>query len=351
MRVSIAGLDKRFGSNRVLRSCALTVEDGELVTLLGPSGCGKTTLLRCLAGFELPEAGDLRIGDSDVTHLPPNKRNVGFVFQSYALFPHLTVHENVAYGLRIRRRPRAEVVSRVEQTLSLVSLAELADRYPSQLSGGQQQRVALARAIVLRPNVLLLDEAFNALDAKLRLSMQMELRKLVKRLAMTTICVTHDQIEALTISDRIAVMSSGCIEQIASADAIYDRPNTTFVADFIGAANVVRRTATEAGSEVCPGLRVDGPEAGPVAIVIRPENLRLDRSLDGDGWSGRISYVRLLGPSVEYEVQTERDGPLRALVARSTEDRGSARLSVGEQVRIGVKDAAACVVIRDPSGH
>lgn len=345
MRVSIARLDKRFGSNQVLRSCDLTVEDGELVTLLGPSGCGKTTLLRCLAGFELPEAGALRIGDSDLTHQPPNKRNVGFVFQNYALFPHLSVLENVAYGLKIRRRPRAEVASRVEQALSLVSLAEFANRYPSQLSGGQQQRVALARAIVLRPSVLLLDEAFNALDAKLRLSMQMELRKLVKRLEMTTICVTHDQIEALTISDRIAVMASGRIEQIASAHTIYDKPSTTFVADFIGAANVLKRSATEAGTEVCTGVRLDSHEAGPVAIVIRPENLLLDRGVNGNGWFGQITYARLLGPSVEYEVLTERDGPLRALVARNPGSNGSAILSVGEKVRINLKDASACVVI------
>ncbi len=247
MRVDIRSLDKWFGDNHVLRDCALEVGDGELITLLGASGCGKTTLLRCLAGFETPSSGDIFLGDDEMTRVPPNRRNVGFVFQNYALFPHMTVADNVAYGPKVRREASGSALrARVQEALDLVSLPGMGGRYPSELSGGQQQRVALARALVIKPRVLLLDEAFNALDAKLRVAMQIEMRKLVKTVGITTVCVTHDQTEAMTISDRIAIMEGGRILQIGAPAEIYDRPGTPYVADFIGAANLLRRSVAVA---------------------------------------------------------------------------------------------------------
>ena len=212
--VDIRGLVKHYGNQRVLDGCGLTAVEGEILTLLGPSGCGKTTLLRCIAGFIKPDAGSVVVDGRDLGPVPVNRRPVGVVFQSYALFPHLTVARNVSYGLRMRSLPASEISARVESALQSVSLTGLQDRYPSQLSGGQQQRVAIARVVILQPRVLLLDEPFNALDAKLRGAMQVELRQLIKRLGITAIFVTHDQDEAMTLSDRIAVMRAGRIEQI-----------------------------------------------------------------------------------------------------------------------------------------
>ena len=239
MHVQVDALDKSFGPTRVLKECSLGIDRGEVVTLLGPSGCGKTTLLRCIAGFYIPEQGSVVIGERDMTLVPPHRRDVGMIFQSYALFPHLSVRRNVEYGLSVRKVARSERDDRVAKALDLVSLGDLADRYPSQLSGGQQQRVAIARVLVLEPTVLLLDEPFNALDAKLRYSMQVELRKLVKTLGITTIFVTHDQSEALTLSDRVAVMREGEIEQVAAPLGVYDTPASDYVADFIGSANAL----------------------------------------------------------------------------------------------------------------
>jgi ABC-type Fe3+/spermidine/putrescine transport system ATPase subunit len=249
--VDIRGLIKRYGHQTVLDRCSLSAAEGEILTLLGPSGCGKTTLLRCIAGFIAPDAGSIFIDGRDVAPVPANRRPVGVVFQSYALFPHLTVARNVGYGLRIRGLPANEIAGRVESALASVSLTGLQDRYPSQLSGGQQQRVAIARVVVLQPRVLLLDEPFNALDAKLRGAMQVELRQLIKRLGITAIFVTHDQEEAMTLSDRIAVMRAGRIEQIDRPETIYDRPATMYVADFIGASNVVPCRARD-GLLGCP---------------------------------------------------------------------------------------------------
>jgi ABC-type Fe3+/spermidine/putrescine transport system ATPase subunit len=221
-------VDKAFGALPVLRGCALDVRPGEVMTLLGPSGCGKTTLLRVIAGLVSPDAGSISIGGRDVTWVPANRRQVGMVFQHYALFPHMTVFGNVAYGLRVRRARREEIGRRVRAALALVELDPLAERWPGQLSGGQQQRVALARALILEPQVLLLDEPFGALDAKLREAMQIDLKKLVQRLGITTVFVTHDQDEAFTLSDRIAVMEAGRITQMGSPLEIYDRPASAY---------------------------------------------------------------------------------------------------------------------------
>ena len=335
--IDAAGIQKRFGANHVLRDCALAVEGGEVVTLLGASGCGKTTLLRCIAGFEAPDAGTIRLAGRDVTALPPNRRDVGFVFQNYALFPHMTVEDNVAYGLRARRVPAAEVARQVADALALVSLDAFARRYPGSLSGGQQQRVALARALVLQPKVLLMDEAFNALDAKLRATMQVELRKIVKRVGITAICVTHDQAEALTISDRIAVMAEGRIQQFATPAQIYDHPASAFVADFIGAANILPRDVAQRFSGVAHALNGSG------ALVVRPENVALATG-EGSGVRGRVVFARLTGPGMVYEVALEDGTLLRALVNRD----GHVPLPVGADALVSIRNPAACVAVTSP---
>jgi|TARA_B100001964_G_C14230830_1_gene599938 ABC-type Fe3+/spermidine/putrescine transport system ATPase subunit len=342
VQVEIAKLNKRFGDLDVLVNCSLTVKEGELVTLLGPSGCGKTTLLRCLAGFDLPDSGTVFVGNEDITQAPPNKRNVGLVFQSYALFPHLTVANNVGYGLTVRRVPREKRRNLVDETLALVGLQELEHRYPAQLSGGQQQRVALARALILQPKILLLDEAFNALDAKLRISMQIELRKLVKKVGITTICVTHDQIEALTISDRIAIMSEGRIDQIGNPPEIYEHPQTEFVAEFLGVANLFSRKVNNGVVQLASGLEIPTEYHGDVTVVLRPEDLCIAPEIRDKGWTGTVSYTRLLGPTIELEVVIdEQERPLRVSVAR----RDGSEISVGKRVNISLIDPRNTVVI------
>jgi spermidine/putrescine transport system ATP-binding protein len=236
--IEVVALTKRFGNVVAVDKVSFDVRSGELLTLLGPSGCGKTTLLRLLSGFEQPTSGVIRIDGVDVTASPPNRRDVNQVFQSYALFPHLTVRENVAFGLKMQRLPRAEIDRKVRDVLALVALESMENRHPHELSGGQRQRVALARAIVPGPRILLLDEPLSALDAKLRRSMQLEIKRLQKQLGLTTILVTHDQDEALALSDRIAVMKGGCIEQLDTPEQIYRAPRNAFVAEFIGESNV-----------------------------------------------------------------------------------------------------------------
>jgi spermidine/putrescine transport system ATP-binding protein len=286
--IEIEAVTKRFGAFTAVDDLSLSVRAGEFLTLLGPSGCGKTTLLRMLSGFEVPDAGRIRIGGNDVTHLPPYRRNVNQVFQSYALFPHLTVRENIAFGLRMQKTPKEEARRRVAEMVELVSLGGFEDRLPHKLSGGQRQRVALARALVPRPEVLLLDEPLSALDAKLRKQMQVELKRLQKRLGMTFVFVTHDQEEALTMSDRIAVMQGGRISQLGAPAEIYHRPRTAFVADFVGEANLLKAERVAGGSgEGADGVavRLEGgllmrvperawPEAAERALVsIRPEKV------------------------------------------------------------------------------
>ena len=237
--VHIDGVDLSYGSHRVLKNIHLDIKPGEFFAFLGPSGCGKTTLLRLIAGFNIAQRGQVTIGGRDISALPPHKRDVGMVFQSYALWPHMTVRRNVAFGLEERRVPRAEIERRVDAALDLVGLKHLADRRPSQLSGGQQQRVALARTIVIEPKVLLLDEPLSNLDAKLRVQMRQELLSLQRKLGLTTIFVTHDQEEANTICDRIAVMDDGRVQQVGTPQELYDHPANLFVAGFLGTANVL----------------------------------------------------------------------------------------------------------------
>jgi ABC-type Fe3+/spermidine/putrescine transport system ATPase subunit len=339
MQIELREIDKFYGAMQVLHRCNLAIERGEVVTLLGPSGCGKTTLLRIIAGFVAPEHGTVAVGGRDITWLAPNRRQVGLVFQNYALFPHLTVAGNVAYGLRVRRKPRAEIHDRVAAALLLVELDGLADRYPIQLSGGQQQRVALARALVLEPEVLLLDEPFNALDARLRQSMQVELRKLIKKVAITSIFVTHDQQEALTISDRIAVMRSGRIEQIGTPLEIYDRPANVHVADFIGHSNIVVERADDGRIAALPGVAVPSA-SGEVTLLIRPENLEL-RAPTASGWRGRISFLRPMGATVEYEIDIGRDRPLKVVAMRQ---RAAGDPAIGAEVSVALRDPQSCVL-------
>jgi iron(III) transport system ATP-binding protein len=329
--VHVDGVSKRF-SHRVkgevyaARDVRLSVAPGEFVTLLGPSGCGKTTTLRMIAGFETPDAGRIRFGGDDVTDLPANRRNIGFVFQNYALFPHLSVSDNVAYGLEVRGKPAADVAKEIRDVLTLVGLAGYEHQFPAQLSGGEQQRVALARAIVIEPRVLLFDEPLSNLDAKLRVQMRTDIRALQRRLAITTVYVTHDQEEAMAVSDRIAVMSQGGIVQEGTAEDLYHRPASEFVATFVGRVNLIggivvdRRddaaTVTALGATF--RARTGGTEirAGDrVKLVVRPEAITVAREGDA-GVPARVTARTFLGEKVEFVFQCA-DTTLQAIRATS----------------------------------
>src|SRR5689334_13208363 len=276
--ISIRDVSKTYGRTVALDQVSLEIASGEFITLLGPSGSGKTTLLMVLAGFIRPDAGETRFGDRDVTLVPPHKRDVGMVFQNYALFPHMSVAGNVAYPLKLRRLARAEIEERVRRALDMVQLSGLGERQVDQLSGGQKQRVALARAIIFEPRILLMDEPLSALDKKLREQMQIEVRHLHRRLGMTTVYVTHDQREALTMSDRIAIIDKGRLRQIGSPREIYDRPKSRFIADFIGESHFLP-VEMRGGAALLDGtplrLAASPPESGAQLLVIRPEKLRL----------------------------------------------------------------------------
>jgi iron(III) transport system ATP-binding protein len=298
VRVGIRNLSKRFGRFEALKSVSLDVLDGEFVCFLGPSGCGKTTLLRAIAGLDLQSEGSIEIGGRDVSRLPPAARDFGIVFQSYALFPNLTVAANVGYGLVNRRRSRREIAARVEELLAMVGLADQARKYPVQLSGGQQQRVALARALATSPSLLLLDEPLSALDARVRLRLREELKSLQRRLGITTIMVTHDQDEAMGLADRMVVMNHGAIEQVGTPAEVYGRPRTAFVADFVGTMSFVPATATGPATVRIGDLELAATEnhglgAGmPARMAIRPEDLRLA----GPQWAqGNCFEARVLG--------------------------------------------------------
>ncbi len=281
--VEISALNKNFGANHVVRGVDLNVERGEFVSLLGPSGCGKTTVLRMLAGFELPSSGRLMVDGMDVTRIPTARRGVGMVFQAYALFPNMTVFDNVAFGLKVAGKPAAEIKSRVADMLELIKLPQLATRYPYQLSGGQQQRVALARALAVSPRILLLDEPLSALDAKIRASLRDEIRAVQKKLGITTLFVTHDQEEALSMSDRVVVMNEGRIEQIGTPVEIYARPRSRFVASFVGTltrfdAELVDATSGRLaieGQQVLTTQKLDGQPGDKYHLAIRPEAIAL----------------------------------------------------------------------------
>ncbi len=309
--LSIEGVTKSFGDTTVLREISLDIRKGEFLTFLGPSGCGKTTTLRIIAGFEAPDCGRILLEGQDITGLPPYRRDVHTVFQHYALFPHYTVFNNVAFGLRIRRVPEAEIGKRVREALSLVKLSGFEERQTTQMSGGQMQRVALARALIGRPAVLLLDEPLGALDLKLRKEMQLELKTLQRRLGITFVYVTHDQEEAMTMSDRIAVFNKGVIEQLGAPAQIYERPKTSFVADFIGAANVFSARVLDAQGgrlrlrleeRVEFELLVEEPSAYPAGTIfklaIRPERVTVRYREDEPAAPGALRLPAVLAENV-----------------------------------------------------
>ncbi len=296
---------KRYGDFTALKGVSLDIGEGEFFTLLGPSGCGKTTLLRMIAGFNSIEGGEFYFGDKLINAVPAHKRDIGMVFQNYAIFPHLTVEENVAYGLKARRVPSAEIAPRVKEALELVQIDHLAKRKPSELSGGQQQRVALARAFVIEPSVLLMDQPLSNLDAKLRVQMRSVIKKLQRKLGITTIYVTHDQEEALAISDRIAVMKEGVIMQCGTPREIYAKPQNPFVAGFIGVSNFLDCTIGAGGEVTVEGQKITVPVksayTGPAKLSARPEQLSFTKS----GLPGEILFSTFLGDFVEYEVALE----------------------------------------------
>ena len=304
--VIIKNAVKKYGDFIALKGVSLDIREGEFFTLLGPSGCGKTTLLRMIAGFNSIEGGEFYFGDRLINAVPAYKRDIGMVFQNYAIFPHLTVEENVAYGLKARKVPKAEIAPRVKEALELVQIGHLATRKPSELSGGQQQRVALARAFVIEPSVLLMDEPLSNLDAKLRVQMRTVIKKLQRKLGITTIYVTHDQEEALAISDRIAVMKDGVIMQCGTPTEIYAKPQNPFVAGFIGVSNFLECEMEKDGlvdikGELKIKVPVKSDYTGPAKISARPEQLFFSES----GMPGTVQFSTFLGDYVEYEVQLD----------------------------------------------
>lgn len=309
--VSIHNVVKKFGGFVAVNGVNLEIREGEFFTLLGPSGCGKTTLLRMIAGFSGIDEGEIRFNNRVINNVPPHKRDTAMVFQNYAVFPHLTVSENVAYGLKARKVPKEQILDRVANALELVQISSLKDRLPSELSGGQQQRVALARAFVVEPGLLLMDEPLSNLDAKLRVQMRTEIKKLQKRLGITTIYVTHDQEEALAVSDRIAVMKGGALQQVGKPEEIYRSPQKLFVAGFIGNSNQFRGSLEMAAGEKTGRLTFDNGYAceipasknysGAVTVSVRPEHMTISSS----GVPAKIMLATFLGDYVEYEAKLE----------------------------------------------
>lgn len=359
-------ISKRFGPTQALRTLNLDVKEGEFFSLLGPSGCGKTTLLRIIAGFETPSTGKLLVGGKDVLGVPPHKRPVNMVFQSYALFPHLTVFENVAFGLKSGPKIAPEEIrSRVTESLNLVRLSQMSERLPAQLSGGQQQRVALARAIINRPKVLLLDEPLSALDPQIREEMQNELARLQRELNMTFIMVTHDQDEALALSSRIAVFYSGNLEQVGTPHEVYDQPATPFVARFIGNTNLIEATLVDTDKDgntkvnlpnsavvsVGSGVTASGVTPGSrVLLSVKPQLLTMHaigESVSANGGNGErikgsVSTRNYLGASTEYVVKSDLGVDFR--ISHPTAQVGT--FNVGDYVSVGI-DWNKCTLLKD----
>ena len=336
-RLEIDRISKRYGDVHAVRDFTLDVADGEFVVFLGPSGCGKTTTLRVVAGFAEPTSGSVRLGHRDITQLPPWKRNAGLVFQSYALFPHLTVAQNVAFGLEMRKVAPSQMAGRIAEALRLVRLEHLGERLPRQLSGGQQQRVALARALVFRPDVLLLDEPLSNLDAKLRQEVRVEIRELQKRLGLTTVMVTHDQEEALTMADRLVVMNDGAVRQVGTQEDLYERPTDRFVAGFVGRSTFIEGQIEAPGRFRSAGgldLVVDGATAGPATLALRPERIVVAAAPQAgmdNNLPGVVEFVSYLGATVDLHV---RISPGERVVAQVSNQGGGLVPKVGAQVHV-----------------
>ncbi|MEO7664612.1 MAG: ABC transporter ATP-binding protein [Candidatus Limnocylindrales bacterium] len=314
--LQLTNIRKQFGTSIAVQDFNLAADAGEFVSFLGPSGCGKTTTLRMIAGFERPTSGTITIDGRDITRVPPNRRNVGMVFQSYALFPNMTVADNIGFGLKVRRKPADQIRKRVGELLDLINLPDKGKRFPFQLSGGQQQRVALARALAFEPTILLLDEPLSALDAKIRVTLRHEIRSIQRQLGITTVYVTHDQEEALSLSDRVVVMSEGRVEQIGSPFEVYNFPATSFVASFVGTLNVLPATVVDAttgrlrigGQEVRIDAPVNAAVGSAVSLALRPEMVSLGSGPDGSNvFRGKVSDVSFLGSIVRIRV-TIADG-------------------------------------------
>lgn len=310
--LSLSNISKHFGDAYAVQDFNLDVDKGEFVSFLGPSGCGKTTTLRMIAGFEIPTEGSIKLDNADITNNPPNRRNVGMVFQSYALFPNMTVTQNIGFGLRVRKEKESDIKERVQEMISLVHLEQHVNKYPYQLSGGQQQRVSLARALAIHPNVLLLDEPLSALDAKIRVSLRSEIRAIQRRLGITAVFVTHDQEEALSISDRIVVMNEGRIEQIGSPFEIYNFPRTPFVANFVGSLNTAPAEVVDPskgelsvdGIKFLSAAKMNGFKAGDkVRIAIRPERFSFASEVRKPNVvAARIENITFLGSVVRLSI-------------------------------------------------
>ncbi|MFC4247988.1 ABC transporter ATP-binding protein [Natribaculum luteum] len=332
--VTLESITKRYGSETAVDGLDLTIRDGEILGIVGPSGCGKTTTLRTIAGFETPTAGDVRFDDQVVTHVPPEQRNVGLVFQSYALFDTMSVRENVAFGLKMRDVPADQRRARADELLEMLGIADLADRRPATLSGGQQQRVGLARALAIEPHVLLLDEPMTGLDAALKERLRIEIADLLADLGVTALYVTHDQTEAMAMCDRIAVLNGGRLEQVGTPSAVYERPENAFVADFIGTSNVLEGTVRDGrldlGVVELPG---SFDATGSVQVVVRPESLELGGPLEAT-----VEQATYLGDRTELVVALpdERTVTLRV--------DGNVEYSRGDSVSISIDPASVCVL-------
>jgi iron(III) transport system ATP-binding protein len=361
MKVTIENLTLGYHGNTVVRDLDLDIADGESLVLLGQSGCGKTSTMRCVAGLETPSVGRITIGDRIVhdsatgKSVPPHKRNVGMVFQSYAVWPHRTVAQNVGFALKMQKIGKSETEQRVTEALELVGLGHLADRGASQLSGGQMQRVALARSLVMRPSVLMLDEPLSNLDARLRERLRMELRELQLRLGLTTVYVTHDQVEAFALADRIALMQKGCIVQIGSPEQIYKNPSCASIAEFLGIGNIFGAVAGASGDEYTlidhPAINVvlDAPARveGPAIVCLRPEDLLVSGITEpmpaGQHWTGRVEVASYQGASIRYRVTLD-GGPEIEAVATGN---GSPVLGIGEAAVVTARPGAAQILVDD----
>jgi putative spermidine/putrescine transport system ATP-binding protein len=353
-RLQLTALTKTYGDFRAVAGVDLDIPQGELVVLLGPSGCGKTTTLRMIAGFITPTAGQIRLGGHDITRQPPWKRNTGLVFQSYALFPHLSVAENVAFGLRMRKLPQPAIDAKLTEVLRLVRLEGLAERLPRELSGGQQQRVALARALVIEPDILLLDEPLSNLDAKLRQEVRVEIRELQKKLGLTTVMVTHDQEEALTMADRLVVMSNGQVQQVGSQRDLYENPANTFVAGFVGRTNFLHGRVEAPGlfrSE--SGLPIRCHDEAPAdgrTLALRPERLSLAAApvAGADNcFPGTVEFASYLGGILEYYVRLT---PQHRLMVQAPNRFADTVHAVGDHVHLHWPAQASLVLADDGGG-
>ncbi len=346
--LTLTDISKIYGSTFAVEDFNLDVEKGEFVSFLGPSGCGKTTTLRMIAGFEIPSSGEITLDGKDITNQSPNQRNVGMVFQSYALFPNLTIGQNIGFGLEVRKTPKEEIKSRVDEMLSLIHLEKHIDKYPYQLSGGQQQRIALARALAISPRVLLLDEPLSALDAKIRVELRLEIRRIQQKLGITTVYVTHDQEEALLISDRVVVMSQGHMEQVGSPTEIYNYPATEFVAQFVGQLNMLTATKIDLKNGICEvaGQTVKFEHSikrnispNP-RLAIRPEELQVGTGKDRNALKGKVESVFFLGSVVRLQVHVGDE----FLMADLFNERGLTLPRAGDDVVISFPEQSCWII-------